>query len=145
MRVLLVPGAGVPELYGAGRRDIDQANQQLGQPFKHTAALTEARTRRDDIRHRIAAAAAPATGDTGTPAAAPTASANTEPDPTSTVRTAIPARPSFRDRLGAVAVQARAESHEPPATTRVATRGGADVADPNDRTYGSHSQRGPRL
>lgn len=40
-------------------QDVEQARAQLGQPFKHTAALDEARTRQNDIRRRIADAASP--------------------------------------------------------------------------------------
>jgi hypothetical protein len=45
-------------------RDIDQAHGQLGLPFKHAAALDEARTLQNDIRQKIAAAASSEAADT---------------------------------------------------------------------------------
>ena len=102
-------------------RDIDQAQGQLGQPFKHAAALDEARTRQNDIRQRIAAAAAP-------PPAANT-----------TVVTASSTPPSFRDRLSSAASVVRS-TPEP----RRANRDDVDLSDQDRHASRAHTHQGPR-
>lgn len=112
-------------------RDIDQAQGQLGQPFKHAAALDEARTRQNDIRQRIAAAAAP-------PSAASEETSSATAANTSVV-TASSTPPSFRDRLSSAALVVRS-TPEP----RRADRDDVDLSDQDRHASRVHTHQGPR-
>jgi hypothetical protein len=112
-------------------RDIDQAHLQLGQPFKHAAALDEARTRQNDIRQRIASAAAPP----------PAVSDETSPAPSAnTVVTASTAPPSFRDRLNSATAAVRST----PESRRAARDDVVDLGDQDHHASRMHSHQGPR-